>query len=36
VALWAVLAWALFRYWPVSAENESKEAAPEVTPEPAL
>jgi membrane protease YdiL (CAAX protease family) len=36
VALWAVLAWALFRYWPVSAEDESKEATPEVTPEPAL
>jgi len=36
VALWAVLAWALFRYWPVAAENESTEAAPEVTSEPAL
>src|SRR5207249_11697437 len=34
VALWAVLSWAIFRYWPVSAENESKEAGPEVTREP--
>lgn len=36
VALWAVLAYLLFRYWPARAENGPEEAVAVANPEPAV
>ncbi len=36
VALWAILAYVLFRYWPVQGENGPESAARAVDPEPAV
>jgi membrane protease YdiL (CAAX protease family) len=35
VALWGILAWVLFRYWPVKAEDEQESASAVANPEPA-
>jgi membrane protease YdiL (CAAX protease family) len=36
VALWGVLAWVLFRYWPVRAEDEQGASSTEANPQPAV
>jgi membrane protease YdiL (CAAX protease family) len=36
VALWAVLGWALFRYWPMQTDGEEQEATVAANPEPTV